>query len=147
MFSTVHAPGPAEQEGKGIGLERLRRVGEQQLNAATVGQRLHLPGQLPGKAVLSDGEGALGQGQLVVREAAGDREQHREAAPHRLTRTEETLQIQVHHLAIAAAPAADQATALGHEPQKIAAAGIAELPVGIGSVALDQRHPEQGAKM
>ena len=134
----------AKQELEGVGLQRLRRVPQLQCHAATIRQGLHLPGQLPREAVLGERERPLGQGQLVVRQPAGDREQHWETASHRLGGIEEALQIEVHHLHVAAAPAADQAAALGYHSQQITAGGIAQLPVGIGLVPLRQWHGRSG---
>ena len=57
----------AEQEGEGVGLQGLRRVGQLQENAAPIGQGFHAPGQLTCEAVLTHRERSLGQGQLVVR--------------------------------------------------------------------------------
>jgi hypothetical protein len=53
---------------------------------------------------------------------------------------EEALEIEVNKLAVSATPAADQPAALGHNPQQITAGRITELPVGIGSITLNQRH-------
>lgn len=90
--------------------------------------------------MLAEAELTLGQGQPIARQAAGDREQHREATPHRLGRVEKALQIEVDNLMARAAPAADQAAALGHNPQQVTCGRIAEFPVGIGRLALNQGH-------
>ena len=44
------------------------------------------------------------------------------------------------NLMAGAAPAADQAAALGHDPQQVTCGRIAEFPVGIGRLALNQGH-------
>ena len=129
-----------EQEPERVSLESLVVFAQLQLHTRSIRQGFQAPGQLARKAVLAEVEHTLGQGQLVVRQTSGDREEHRETTPNRLGWVEEALQIEVNNLVASATPAADQPPALGHDPQQIAAVRITELPVGIGSVTLNQRH-------
>ena len=66
--------------------------------------------------------------------------QDRETTPHRLGWVVEALEIEINNLVASATPATDQPSALGHDPQQITAGRITELPVGIGSVTLNQSH-------
>ena len=71
--------------------------------------------------------------------------QDRETTPHRLGWVVEALEIEINNLVASATPATDQPPALGHDPQQITAGRITELPVGIGSVTLNQSH-EKGSR-
>ena len=129
-----------QAEGEGVGRQGLGGVRELEHQAAPIGKGLELPGQLAGKTMLAQVEIALGQGQAVIGQATGDRKQHREATPHRLTGIEKARFIEIHQLVAATTPTADQATPFGHHPQQITAGRIAELPMGIGGLTLLEGH-------
>ena len=87
-----------EQEPERVGLECFVGFAHLQLHATSIRQGFQPPGHMAREAVLAEVEYTLRQGQSVLRQASGDREEHREAATHWLGWVEEALEIEVNNL-------------------------------------------------
>jgi hypothetical protein len=122
-----------QRKGEGVVGQGGLAVAEAELHAGAALERLELPGQIPGKAVLGHGKAALGQLQLIAGEVAADGEQHRDAATHAVGGIRKALLVEIEALMAIGPPAGDQPTSLRHQPQLIAAGG-GEPPVGVGGV-------------
>ena len=129
-----------QTEGEGIGLQRFVGAGEAEAHTALILEQLKLPGKIPGEAVLLEGMVDAIHRQHISGQVSADRKQHRNAAANAFARIGVTVLVEIQDLPPPARPTTHQTTPLGNDSQPITAAGMHEVPVGVGGRLLGEGH-------